>query len=101
VPIVEIQCVLFPIDPVRLYRLLDFYRADPRARAELGTEASLRRVRDGRFPPDQRRPAAMKALACVARSIPSVHRSRQTASRSDRSGDTTARENDSNVTGPA
>jgi hypothetical protein len=50
VRIVEIQCVLFPIDPVRLYRLLDFYWADPRARAELGTEASLRRVRDGRFP---------------------------------------------------
>jgi hypothetical protein len=46
----EIQCVLFPIDPVRLYRLLHFYWANPGARAELGTEASLRRVRDARFP---------------------------------------------------
>jgi hypothetical protein len=35
------------VDPALLYHALRYYHAHPEARAELGTEAGLRRVRSG------------------------------------------------------
>lgn len=41
----------FAAEPVLLFHLLCFYHEHPAARAELGTAASLERVREGRFAP--------------------------------------------------
>jgi hypothetical protein len=46
---IEIDTQHFAVDPVLLFHLLDFYHSHPLARVELGTAASLRRVREARF----------------------------------------------------
>ncbi|PRX44543.1 hypothetical protein B0I33_11152 [Prauserella shujinwangii] len=49
VPMIEIDTTNFAVDPVVLYHLVRFYVENPEARAELGTETSLQRVRTAAF----------------------------------------------------
>jgi hypothetical protein len=49
-PEIDVHCELFDIDSVLLYHLLRFYLEHPEARDELGTPASLTRIRDRAFP---------------------------------------------------
>lgn len=48
-PMTEIDCVAFAINPNLVYHLVKFYVDDPAVRAELGTSASLERIRTGNF----------------------------------------------------
>lgn len=45
VPMIEIPCLPLAVDPARVQHLVTFYLQTPHARAELGTGASLRRLR--------------------------------------------------------
>jgi hypothetical protein len=49
VPMIEVNCTSLAIDPNLVYWLLRFYVENPAARAELGTEAAIRRARSGAF----------------------------------------------------
>lgn len=50
VGVIAVPCGDFAVDPVVLFHLLAYYHANPYARAELGTPASLERLHDARFP---------------------------------------------------
>ncbi|WP_344678675.1 hypothetical protein [Saccharopolyspora taberi] len=49
VPMIEINPTALAVDPTLLYHLVRFYLEEPSARAELGTDASLQRVRSAAF----------------------------------------------------
>lgn len=49
VEVIEVSCDDFAVDPVLLFHLLAYYHDNPAARPELGTPASLERLRDARF----------------------------------------------------
>lgn len=49
VPLIEIDCSKFDIDPNLVFHLVKFYVENPSARAELGTDACLQRMRTRAF----------------------------------------------------
>ncbi|KAA0022473.1 hypothetical protein [Antrihabitans cavernicola] len=49
VPMIQLDCRKFDVDPIVLYHLVTFYANNPDARAELGTAAPLERVRTSTF----------------------------------------------------
>lgn len=49
VPMIEINTIHLAVDPTLIYHLVRFYLENPNAREELGTDTSLRRVREQTF----------------------------------------------------
>ncbi|WP_162648035.1 hypothetical protein [Rhodococcus pyridinivorans] len=48
-PMIEVYCHKHAVDPVLLYRLLQFYVEHPQYRGELGTDVALERARSNRY----------------------------------------------------